>query len=432
MVFKREDALKSVVDGLAWLEASCRLRGLLHLFDNNVLSHHFLCRLLNGLYGYKLELMDRIQSNFPAIDLGDTENRKAYQVTTEKSGTKVQHTLDKFVEHELHAKFDKLKVLVIGERQGSYTALTIPKEITFDPGEDIIDLGNLVKDAEALTTPELEKLAPIFDEELNNVKRQAAPLVGVTLTGVDAATADETASVTIAAPPPVDYETRLEKYVANRKLARSSAEELRGVFALVGKAGREGVAAAEFNRELDAHLKEYREWLECVSLLERVKAHTFHLQIWAVNESEAVADDLVLTLTFPPQCANVSESAEQDPSGIQSPPPPGPPKRPSPHLSDFVHAGASVTRVSTRLPDLTLLAQALSPDRAKLPHTITFKVDRLRPGETCRAKSVAVVMDPAAVAPIDVRYTVHGANIPKPGTGTLRVEVQPTASPPPT
>jgi tetratricopeptide (TPR) repeat protein len=173
MVFKREDVLKSMADGLAWLAASCKLRGSLHLFDNNVLSHHFFCQLLNGMYGFKLEVMDRIQSNYPAVDLGDTENRIAYQVTTEKSGAKVQHTLNKFVEQGLQAKFNKLKVLVIGERQARYTALSIPKEIAFAPNKDIIDLTSLVKDAEGLPTLSLEKLALIFDEELSQVKRQS-------------------------------------------------------------------------------------------------------------------------------------------------------------------------------------------------------------------------------------------------------------------
>jgi len=172
MLLKREDAIKVVADGLAWLESSCKYRGLLHLFDNNVLSHHFFCRLLNGLYGLDLEVMDRIQSNYPAIDLGDGAKRIAYQVTTERSGDKMQRTLDKFVEHGLQGKFDKLKVLVIGQRQDRYTALTIPNEITFDPAEDILDLKNLLKDADALSTSSLEQMAQIFDEELHHTKRQ--------------------------------------------------------------------------------------------------------------------------------------------------------------------------------------------------------------------------------------------------------------------
>lgn len=173
MVFKREDALKSITDGLAWIAASCETRGLLHLFDSNTLAHHFFCRLLNELYGLKLEVMDRIVANFPAIDLGDAENRRAYQITTEKSGPKVQQTLDTFVRHGLQARFDKLQVLVIGKKQARYTALTIPQGISFDPEEDILDHSNLVADTEALPTLSLQEVAHVFDEELQQFRNSA-------------------------------------------------------------------------------------------------------------------------------------------------------------------------------------------------------------------------------------------------------------------
>lgn len=179
MVFKREDALKSITDGLAWIAKSCELRGLLRLFDNNVLSHHFFCRLLNGLYGLKLEVMDRIQGNHPAIDLGDAEQRVAYQITTEKAGAKVQHTLDMFVKHGLQRKFDTLRILVIGERQDRYTTLKIPQEIVFDQDKDIIDLTGLLKDAETLSTPLLEKVALVFDEELDLTELASSRALGM-------------------------------------------------------------------------------------------------------------------------------------------------------------------------------------------------------------------------------------------------------------
>ncbi len=183
MVFKREVALKAVVDSLALVEKSCELRGLLHLFDAHVLSHHFFCRLLNELYTLKLEVMDRIQDNYPAIDLGDTENRTAFQVTTEKTSAKVQHTLEVFARQGLQAKFSKLRVLVIGKRQERYTALLVPQGVTFDPDEDIVDIRGLVKCIERLPTPALENVAAIFSEELSQFKKKRRNRLGLALGG---------------------------------------------------------------------------------------------------------------------------------------------------------------------------------------------------------------------------------------------------------
>src|SRR5258707_10182538 len=124
MVFKRADSLAVIADALALIKLSCEQRGWLKLFDNHVVAQHFFCRFLNAAFDLCLVEMDLIQANFPAIDLGDATNRIAYQVTTEPRGEKVQHTLDKFVEHGLERQYDNLRILVIGERQKKYKTVS--------------------------------------------------------------------------------------------------------------------------------------------------------------------------------------------------------------------------------------------------------------------------------------------------------------------
>lgn len=86
MALKREDAIRAVTEGIAWIAMICKVRGALHLFDTHVLSHDFWCQLLNAVYGLQLQVMDRIKVNFPAIDLGDTINKRAFQVTAADRG----------------------------------------------------------------------------------------------------------------------------------------------------------------------------------------------------------------------------------------------------------------------------------------------------------------------------------------------------------
>jgi hypothetical protein len=120
------------------------------------------------MYGLSLEVMDRIQANFPAIDLGDKKAGVAFQVTVDKSGAKIQQTLNTFVTNRLSETYPRLLVLIIGRRQGQYKALTLPSGFRFDPETDVIDTGKLAKDAEKLDTPELQRLAAIFGEELKS------------------------------------------------------------------------------------------------------------------------------------------------------------------------------------------------------------------------------------------------------------------------
>jgi hypothetical protein len=174
MVFKRADCLGAIADGLAWIRVSCEQRGWLKLFDNHVVAQHFFCRFLNAAFNLRLVELDLIQANFPAIDLGDTTNRIAYQVTTERGGDKVQHTLDKFVEHELEKQYDSLRVLIVGSRQSTYKSVTVPASLQFDCDQDILGIEELVKYIGSLDSDRLGQLETILAEEL---KQPAPPRV---------------------------------------------------------------------------------------------------------------------------------------------------------------------------------------------------------------------------------------------------------------
>ncbi len=59
-------------------------------YDLNKASESFFRDFMNEVYGWKLANMNTIQSNYPAIDLGDKVNRICVQVTAENSSTKIK------------------------------------------------------------------------------------------------------------------------------------------------------------------------------------------------------------------------------------------------------------------------------------------------------------------------------------------------------
>jgi hypothetical protein len=181
MVFKRTEALTEIADSLGAIKSSCEHRGLLHLFDNNTVAQHFFCRLLNAVYGLELVVLDNLEDNFPAVDLGDTKKRIAYQVTTQKVSEKVTSTLEKFKKHRLYEKFDVLKILVVGDRQQTYGAVEIPSDLTFSTTDDILDVADLLKHINTLDTVRLEAVQIILVEEFTSpLKRSPATTVCAT------------------------------------------------------------------------------------------------------------------------------------------------------------------------------------------------------------------------------------------------------------
>jgi hypothetical protein len=47
----------------------------------------------------------------------------------------------------------------------------------------------------------------------------------------------------------------------------------------------------------------------------------------------------------------------------------------------------------------------------------------LRPGESVRLGQFAVVLDPTAIAPVNVEYRIVGENMPKPSVGVIPLDI---------
>ena len=77
-------------------------------------SEDLYCDLLNIAFGYKLQNMNWVQDNFPAIDLGDDDKRLAVQITSTKTPDKVRNTLKRYFDHGLNKKYNRLIVLITG------------------------------------------------------------------------------------------------------------------------------------------------------------------------------------------------------------------------------------------------------------------------------------------------------------------------------
>jgi len=168
VALKRQDAINAITEGISWLVSQCKLRGTIHLFDANTVAHAFYCRLLNEVYDLDLVVMDRIQANFPAIDLGDEVNKRSFQVTAEKKGDKIQATLDAYAKHNHSPRFGKLQVIVIGERQTKYDSLKVPPTMSFAWEDDIIDAATLLKHIDRLDTSKVLRIAAIIEGEIKS------------------------------------------------------------------------------------------------------------------------------------------------------------------------------------------------------------------------------------------------------------------------
>lgn len=141
------------------------------LFDINTIAEDFLIPVFKIAFDCPdLCNQNRIQMNFPAVDLGCKSSRTSIQITSDSSSSKVFETLKKFESHNLGSDFDRLYVYVITERQKSYTSQKLTEaanslSIEFDPSINILDVQDLAKKLNELTNEQLECINTHLEEE---------------------------------------------------------------------------------------------------------------------------------------------------------------------------------------------------------------------------------------------------------------------------
>ena len=87
---KREEYLDTIVEGLSQLSRYIDIKNTQERYDINHAAETIFAGLINRIYGYNLVNGDASEANLPAIDLFDTKNRIAVQVTSDTSLKKIK------------------------------------------------------------------------------------------------------------------------------------------------------------------------------------------------------------------------------------------------------------------------------------------------------------------------------------------------------
>lgn len=165
----RGHLIGQIVDDLAGIAAQAKQRGRLHLFDIHTHVEDFAKEVLNRALNLGLSNLNQEHSNNPGLDLGDAGSGWAFQVTADKSGSKVRETLEK-IDDDQRTKYPNIRILVIGEKQGSYTFTGEPYESFGFTSEMVWDFNDICSRIMALPIDTLIDLASYISRETRRVR----------------------------------------------------------------------------------------------------------------------------------------------------------------------------------------------------------------------------------------------------------------------
>lgn len=162
---KREQEIKTITTEFSVWEVKLQNLGSLSLFDAHTFSEDTICELLNMIFEYRLRNLNALKMNFPAIDLGDKTNSLCIQVTSTKSSSKIQKTIDKFLENKLDKEYEELFIVILGKKQKTYPKFNCSKTFTFDPKNQILDFRDLLSLIKNKPINKLQEISKILSNE---------------------------------------------------------------------------------------------------------------------------------------------------------------------------------------------------------------------------------------------------------------------------
>ena len=168
-MFNRELTLKRIHFVFAFVQQYIHFEGVSRFFDAHIVAEDFVKDVLNILFGYHLKNVNaELREGYVSIDLRDTQEPIAFQVTSERDSDKVQETLDKFKKNKLHKQFPRICFFMLEGRQSQYT-LSIPKGMKFDWEKDIFDFERLVKLLKGIDDDRIQELKAYLDREVKGL-----------------------------------------------------------------------------------------------------------------------------------------------------------------------------------------------------------------------------------------------------------------------
>lgn len=161
--------LGQIIDDLDGIAHQVENRARLGFLDLNRMLEDFFKDVLNVVLDGDFRNLNEQRSNEPGLDLGSDRLRIGVQVTSSASSKKVNDTLSKVTDQQLNA-YDRIIILVIGDRQGSYALDPNAVARTNFSISDIWDLTELCRRATSLSLVQLQDLHRLVNAEVARVR----------------------------------------------------------------------------------------------------------------------------------------------------------------------------------------------------------------------------------------------------------------------
>lgn len=265
-----------IIDELTAVSQQVKSRGTLQLFDLNLYLEDFFKDILNIVYGYKLKNLNEERSNNPGLDLGDELAGVAFQITSTKTSEKINKTLQKAAKQA--SKFPQIYVLILQDKQGSYTGIDaeLAKSFSFKAIKHVLDIGDLLKVVLSLPIDRLQQLFELVSKEVARVK-------------IELEVPDKNGK----------FQTNIDSYI--EQIPRERFDGINSYYEYLVKEAEQ--ASGSYDVPLDEVQKDFKKFIKTLKMLPRISRQFYAFLLnrseWDDTSKVINADYLVRVCSFP-------------------------------------------------------------------------------------------------------------------------------------
>lgn len=165
------DRQSRITDLIARFRHEIEIAKELNYTDSNRDAQNIVTALFRIVFRLpSLRNLDLERQNYPSIDLADDTKRVAFQITADNSAAKITETLEKFRNHKLYTRYDRLIIYILTEKKQyrtDFSKSAVPL-FKFDNKADILDFTDILPIVMALPTDDQEHILELLEENFSD------------------------------------------------------------------------------------------------------------------------------------------------------------------------------------------------------------------------------------------------------------------------
>lgn len=161
---KNLEIIHTITKCLTYWRVFTEYSSSISLNDVNNTNEDLAVLLLNKVYGWKLENLNKATANYPAIDLGDEVNKIGVSVTATSTSTYIHEKIETNIKHKIFETFPTHYFFITTKKKDYTTDFDTQEEYTFDKSKHIIDTFDLLEAIKNLSIEKQEEVLSILEK----------------------------------------------------------------------------------------------------------------------------------------------------------------------------------------------------------------------------------------------------------------------------